>query len=80
VDVAMLDITLRGEPVFPVAATLRALGVPFVFATGYDETAIPDAYGDVPRWEKPFRPGDLAKALPQIMGGSQGRTGRRSRP
>ncbi len=53
--------------VFPVADALREQGVPFVFATGYDESAVPEAYKDVPRWEKPFKPEDLAKALPALV-------------
>jgi hypothetical protein len=36
-------------------------------STGYAEAAVPEAYKDVPRWEKPFRPGDLAKALPRLV-------------
>ena len=32
----MLDVNLRGEPVTPVAAELRARGVPFVLASAYD--------------------------------------------
>jgi len=67
VDAAILDINLKGQMVFPVADTLREQGVPFVFATGYDENAVPEDYRDVPRWEKPFRPEDLAKALPQLI-------------
>jgi CheY-like chemotaxis protein len=67
VDAAVLDINLKGQMVFPVADVLREQGVPFVFATGYDEAAVPEAYRDVPRWEKPFRPEDLAKALPAIV-------------
>ena len=67
VDAAILDINLKGQMVFPVADALREQGVPFVFATGYDATAVPDAYKDVPRWEKPFKPEDLAKALPAIV-------------
>ena len=63
VDVAVLDINLKGRTVYPVADKLREQGVSFVFATGYDQRSIPDAYKDVPRWEKPFRPKDLAKAL-----------------
>ena len=66
-DAAVLDINLKGETVFPVADALSKAGVPFVFATGYDEAALPAAYRDVPRWEKPFRPQDLAKALPTIV-------------
>jgi two-component system, response regulator PdtaR len=34
-DVAVLDVDLRGEPVTPVAAELRARGVPFVLASAY---------------------------------------------
>src|SRR3712207_5670272 len=67
VDAAILDINLKGQMVFPVADALREQGVPFVFATGYDESAVPEAYKDVPRWEKPFRPNDLAKALPGLV-------------
>ncbi len=67
VDAAVLDINLRGQTVYPVADALREQGVPFVFATGYDETAVPEAYKDVPRWEKPFKPEDLARALPEIV-------------
>jgi CheY-like chemotaxis protein len=67
VDVAVLDINLKGETVYPVADALREQGVPFVFATGYDQRAVPDAYKDVKRWEKPFKPEDLAEALPGIM-------------
>jgi CheY-like chemotaxis protein len=51
---AILDIGLvRDERVYPVADALRARGISFVFATGYDASAIPDAYADVPRTEKP---------------------------
>jgi CheY-like chemotaxis protein len=67
VDAAVLDINLKGELVYPVADALREQGVPFIFATGYDEAAVPEAYRDVPRWEKPFRPEDLAKALPGLV-------------
>ncbi len=67
VDAAVLDINLRGQTVYPVADALREQGVPFVFATGYDAAAVPEAYKDVPRWEKPFKPEDLAKALPSIV-------------
>src|SRR3712207_3309616 len=49
-DAAVLDINLKGEAVFPVADALRQQGVPFVFATGYDEASVPSSYQDVPRW------------------------------
>jgi PAS domain S-box-containing protein len=34
-DAAVLDVNLCGRPVYPLAEHLQALGVPFVFCTGY---------------------------------------------
>jgi len=73
IDAAVLDINLRGEMVFAVADVLRERGVPFVFATGYDKTAVPPNYQEVPRWEKPFDPSALAKVLPGFMHGATAR-------
>ncbi len=53
-DMAVLDIRLGNETVYPVADALRALGIPFVFATGHDAWAIPEGYASVPRAEKPL--------------------------
>ena len=39
IGAAVLDINLAGRHVGPVADRLAALGVPFVFATGYASTA-----------------------------------------
>lgn len=55
IDAAVLDINLRGEMVFPVADQLTGRGVPFAFATGYDEWALPDRFAGAPRVEKPLR-------------------------
>ena len=52
-DTAILDINLGGEKVYPVADALRARGIPFIFATGYEPWSIAEAYKDVPRVEKP---------------------------
>jgi CheY-like chemotaxis protein len=63
-DFAILDINLQGEMVYPVADLLRAQGIPFLFATGYDAWAIPEAYADVPRTEKPV---DLTQATGRLL-------------
>ncbi len=34
VDLAILDLNLRGKKVYPVAEQLAARGIPFIFATG----------------------------------------------
>src|SRR3712207_9551920 len=46
-DGTVLDINLAGEMVYPLADALRERGVPFVFATGYEEKNIPSCYADV---------------------------------
>ena len=63
IDAAVLDINLRGEMAFPVADALIARGVPFVFATGYDDATIPQPYAKIKRCEKPVDPLKIAAAL-----------------
>jgi CheY-like chemotaxis protein len=67
IDLAVLDINLRGEMIFPVAEALQARGIPFLFATGYDCTSVPQQYVAVPCWHKPFDPDELAQALPGLI-------------
>jgi CheY-like chemotaxis protein len=69
-DAAVLDVRLRNEMIFPVADALRARGVPFIFATGYDQKIIPDRYKDVVRYEKPFDVAEVARVVAQISVGS----------
>ncbi len=63
VDAAVLDINLRGTLVFPLARILRERGIPFVFATGYDQSVVPVEFRDVTRFEKPVDPLRIAQAL-----------------
>jgi CheY-like chemotaxis protein len=66
-DGAVLDINLRNERVYPVADMLRARGIPFVFTTGYDAVAIPSAYAQVPRCEKPVDRTQLVRWLSKTV-------------
>ncbi|MFH6783681.1 MULTISPECIES: response regulator [Methylobacterium] len=65
-DLAVLDINLRGELVYPLVAEFARRGVPVVFATGYDAAAIPADYGAIPAWSKPFDYEVLAGLLPGL--------------
>lgn len=60
---AVLDMNLNGEAVTPVANRLAALGVPFLFATGYDRDLDRGDYTAVPLLEKPFDPTMLVAAV-----------------
>ncbi len=62
-DGAILDINLHGDAVYPVADILAARGIPFVFATGYDRTAIEPGYEKFPRCEKPVEGRRVAQLL-----------------
>ncbi|WP_262266000.1 response regulator [Microvirga yunnanensis] len=66
-DAAILDINLNGEMIFPVLEALTFRGIPIVFATGYDQAAVPARYQDIPRWQKPFDPRALVQALPELV-------------
>ena len=48
-DVAVLDVNLAGERVYPVAEILSGRNVPFVFLTGYTNGALPGEYAERPR-------------------------------
>jgi CheY-like chemotaxis protein len=69
VQLAVLDVNLNGEYVFPLAAELQAAGIPFLFATAYadDERLFPEALRDVPRLSKPVLPNTLIAQLQRLL-------------
>ena len=66
-DVAILDVHLSGQSVFPVAELLAGRGTPFVFATGYGERGLPEPYRDRPILQKPFARDDLERVLRTVV-------------
>jgi CheY-like chemotaxis protein len=68
IDAAVLDVNLRGDMVFPVADALLSRGIPFAFATGYDEWALPERFANAPRVEKPFKGYKVAAILGTMIG------------
>ncbi len=68
-DAALLDVNLAGQPVFAVADALRAKGVPAIFSTGYGEAGLRDVDAGAQVLQKPFRAGDLQRALNTALGG-----------
>jgi CheY-like chemotaxis protein len=53
-DLAILDVNLKGESVWPVAAALRDKGTPFVLASGGHVDPPPPEFRNVPMIEKPY--------------------------
>lgn len=66
IDAAILDVNLRGEPVYPVADLLGHRDVPFVFASGYGPESIPSRYRDARLCTKPVNPDALLVALERL--------------
>ena len=63
--VAVLDVNLNGEYVFPLADQLRVKDVPFLFATAYadQDRLFPPATRNVTRLSKPVLPNVLIGQL-----------------
>ena len=64
----MLDVNLGSEMAYPIADTLALRGIPYVYATGYDETAIPERYSGALRLQKPIEPRHVIDSLAKIIG------------
>jgi CheY-like chemotaxis protein len=67
-DLAMLDVHLNGQTVFPFAAALEERDIPFLFATAYGPRGIPEEFRDRPILQKPFGPLELRRALMELSG------------
>jgi len=66
VDLALLDINIDGEMVFPVSMMLDTLGVPFVFITS-NSALVPAEYRHRPLMTKPFRPQALLALIQRVL-------------
>ena len=60
---AILDVTIRGGHVYPVAEQLLVRGIPFLLASGYGGWALPEHLQDRPRLTKPFTDRDLEEQV-----------------
>ena len=68
IDGALLDVNVAGREVFPVAAALKAKGVPFVFSTGYGEGGLPDEWRGQSTIQKPFTEETVRSSLMKALG------------
>ncbi|HXW49189.1 MAG TPA: response regulator [Xanthobacteraceae bacterium] len=71
-DVAVLDVNLNGHPVTPVVEVLVERGVPFIFASGYGQRGLPEAYRAIPTLQKPFQSDALARAIETAISRAEG--------
>ena len=68
-DLAILDVNLKGENVWPVASALRERKVPCVIATGGHVDPPPAEFNDAPVIEKPYTVDRVTPAIEAAFGG-----------
>jgi CheY-like chemotaxis protein len=68
-DVAIIDVNLNGERVWPVADRLAAQGVPYILATGGHIEPPPEQHASAPVLSKPFTLDAIEPALMEACGG-----------
>jgi DNA-binding LytR/AlgR family response regulator len=65
-DAAVLDVNIRGEPVYPVADALIAREVPILFVTGYEELLLQRPYQSIARCSKPYNRAAIIGVLEKL--------------
>ena len=73
-DLAILDVNVAGEAVYPVVDILVQRGIRFVFSTGYGAGGIDTAWRDRPVLQKPFSQAELEETLRRAMSGPAPKT------
>jgi CheY-like chemotaxis protein len=69
-DIAILDVNVNGKVISPVAELIMARNRPFIFATGYGSSGLPEQYRDRPALQKPFQLETLARMLDTALKGT----------
>ena len=62
-DIALLDVSIGGKRIDPVADLLASRNVPFAFASGHERQALPERFKDRPLLAKPYLVPQLHAAL-----------------
>ncbi|MBA4789304.1 MAG: response regulator [Rhizobiales bacterium] len=69
-DVAILDVNLRGEPVFEAAEILMERGIPLIFCSGMVGSApLPPAFASARQVPKPYTGAVIVDAVRRALDG-----------
>ncbi|SMF14507.1 Response regulator receiver domain-containing protein [Tistlia consotensis] len=66
-DGALLDLSLAGEPAYPIAEALAERALPFAFLTGSDGSALEARFAAAPVLQKPFEQAQLERTLQALL-------------
>jgi CheY-like chemotaxis protein len=70
-DLAILDVNVNGKVISPVADLIKARNRPFIFATGYGSSGLPEEYRDRPALQKPFQIETLSRMIDTALRGAR---------
>jgi DNA-binding response OmpR family regulator len=70
-NLAILDVNLKGQSVWPVATALRDKGIPFVLASGGHVDPPPAEFASVPMIEKPYTIDRVTPVIDAALAASQ---------
>jgi CheY-like chemotaxis protein len=68
-DLAVLDVNMSGRGSGDVADEIAARGIPFLFATGYGRTGLPERWASAIVLQKPYTEAELAEAMERCLKG-----------
>jgi CheY-like chemotaxis protein len=71
-DLAILDVNVNGKVISPVAELIQARNLPFIFATGYGSSGLPEEYRNRPALQKPFQLETLARMIDTALNAPPG--------
>jgi CheY-like chemotaxis protein len=69
-DLAILDVNLKGENIWPAAAVLRDKGIAFMLASGGLVERPPEEFAAAPMIEKPYTIDRVEKMVEQMATGA----------
>jgi CheY-like chemotaxis protein len=67
IDAAVVDVNLGGELAYPVADTLLARHIPFVFTSGYEDRVLSTRYPHITNCLKPYLVVKVEEALASAL-------------
>lgn len=67
IDLALLDINVRGQLVSPLAEQLRERGVPFLLTSAYQPADLPRSLQSAAQLRKPYTDSDLLENLASVI-------------
>lgn len=69
-DLAILDVNLKGECVWPVATIVKQRGLPFVLASGGLSEPLPSEFAGAVMLDKPYTIDRVEQVIGQLLTGA----------